>query len=73
MSNDTLGRYPEPDIVGAKDGVVVDGVDGSKRLPDPDALGVNASGEDEVEAEDTGGDWGFFKADRKPVGGGNDM
>lgn len=61
-------------MLGVKDEVVVDGVEGEKGpLLVSELLGVNAKGDGEMEAEDTGGDCGRFIADRRPGGGGSEM
>ncbi len=58
----------EGDMLGVNDEVVVDGVEGDKGpLLPAELLGVNANGEDEIEAVDTGGDCGCFIADRRPT------
>lgn len=59
-------------MLGVRDEVVVDGVDGEKGpLTSELLLGVN--GDEEIEAEVTGGDCVCFIAERRPTGGGNEM
>ena len=61
-------------MLGVRDEVVVDGVDGEKGpLLPTELLGVNANGDEEIEAEDTGGECVCFIAERRPGGGGREM